>query len=462
MEPKGLKQEELKRIYSEYSARRPRSRELFERAQEHLPGGDTRTLTYHMPFPTFMHHGNGCRLFDEDGNEYIDFFNNATSLIHGHAHPRVVQAVEQQILKGSAFASPVLSQCELAAIICRRLPSADKIRFCNSGTEATMTAVRAARAYRQRYKVLKMEGGYHGSYDLVEVSIKPKLSDTGPTAAPNAVPEHVAVTPGVLQDCLVAPYNESEPAVDLIEKHREELSAVIVEPMLGSGGMIPANPEFLAALRDATSKHGIPLIFDEVQSFRVAPGGCQELFEVVPDITILGKIIGGGYPIGAVTGNEQIMRLFSPLEPRYLSHSGTFNGNPVSMVAGAATLQELTADEIERINHLGEMLRDRFRRVLRRVGLISRVTGIGSMAQVHFTPEKVAGWRQAVTGRMDLREMTHLLLLNRGIYTSKRVMFNISTPMSEPHVNQAARALEDSLSHIKPYIQRCHPELVLG
>jgi glutamate-1-semialdehyde 2,1-aminomutase len=449
----------LGEIYAQYEAKRKHSKKLYEKAIHCLPGGDTRTVTYHRPFPTFMSYGKGCHLFDEDGNEYLDFFNNATSLVLGHAHPKVVQAVRHQAGRGSIFASPVRSQIELAELIRRRLPSVDRVRFCNSGTEAAMAAVRVARAYRKKYRILKMEGGYHGSYDLAEISIKPDLKEAGPLEEPRSVPEDVSVSPGVVQDCIVAPFNEPEIASRLIEAHQGGLAAVLVEPMQGSCGMIPATVEFLRTLRTACSEHDIPLIFDEVQSFRVAPGGCQEMFGVAADLTVLGKIIGGGYPVGAVAGRGDIMELFSPLHQPSLTHSGTFNGNPVTMVAGTATLTELTAGEIERINSLGELLRTRIRQALLEAGLVAQVVGIGSMAQIHFTNERVVSWRQSARGRSDVREIVHLLLMNRGIFASKRSMFNISTPMSESEVEKAVEVLSTCLEEIKDYVRKVHPDL---
>ena len=363
MKAEEFKTQYLEKIYKEYSDTRSKSKYLFQEAQNYLPGGDTRTVTFFRPFPSFMVRGEGFNLYDVDGNEYIDFFNNATSLVLGHAHPKVVNAVLEQVKCGSVFASPLACQTKLAKILCDRLPSADRVRFCNSGTEATLTAIRAARAYRKKYKIMKMEGGYNGSCDLVEISVKPDLRKAGSINEPNAVPEDDSVSPGTLGECVIAPFNEPEIVSRLIEKHHDDLAAVIIEPMQGSCGMIPADFDFLKVCRDITTHFDIPLIFDEVQSFRLSPGGFQEICGVTPDITILGKIIGGGYPVGGVAGNKKYMDQFSPLNSSFLTHSGTFNGNPVTMVAGIATLSELQHSEIERINSLGANLREEFVRI---------------------------------------------------------------------------------------------------
>jgi len=461
MDSKMLFEEFLTKIHTTYIGKRPKSERLHKEAQHFLPGGDTRSVTFFKPFPTFMEHGEGCRLYDADGNAYIDFVNNYTSLIHGHSHAKVVEAVIEQVKRGSIFGSPVENQFKLGKIICDRLPSAEKVRFCNSGTEATMVAIRLARAYRKKYKIVKMEGGYHGSHDLVQISIKPPLEKAGPIEKPNSVPEDISFPPSAVNDCIIAPYNNGEITERIITQHKEDLAAVIVEPVQGSCGMIPPDPDFLRAVRDVTSKYKIPLIFDEVISFRLARGGCQEIYDVVPDITALGKIIGGGYPVGGIGGREELMDFFSPLNTTFLVHSGTFNGNPVTMAAGVATLNLLTVPEIDRINKLGEKLRRNFENVLEEVGINAQVTGVGSLAQIHFTKEEVRDWRGAATARADIRTMLHLLLMDRGIFSAARGTFNISTPMSEKEINESRVALKSCLVELKPYIEKAAPELIL-
>lgn len=460
MSEKKLFDDFIKRIHASYISKRLKSERLHKQARHFLPGGDTRSVAFYRPFPTFMEFGEGCRLHDVSGNVYIDFLNNYTSLIHGHAHPKIVEAVTEQAKRGSVFASPVESQVHLAQIICDRLPSAEKIRFCNSGTEATLTAIRFARAYRKKYKIVKTEGGYHGSHDLVEISVKPALQKAGPVENPNSVPEDISVPPNVVSDCIIIPFNKNEMAERIIEQHKEDLAAVLIEPLQGSCGMIPPNPDFLRVVREVTSKHTIPLIFDEVISFRLANGGCQKIYDITPDLTALGKIIGGGYPIGAVAGSEEIMDLSSPLNATFLSHSGTFNGNPVAMAAGFAAMSELTLPEIDRINDLGDKLRMEFNKVLEELGIISQVTGMGSLAQIHFTDQEVKDWRGAATGRLDVRELFHLLLMDKGIFAASRGMFNISTPMSEKEIKEASTAVKSCLLELIPYIEKAAPMLI--
>jgi glutamate-1-semialdehyde 2,1-aminomutase len=372
-----------------------------------------------------------------------------------------VEAVTEQIRKTSAVSAPVENQFKLGKIISDRLPSADKVRFCNSGTEATMGAIRLARAYRKKYKIVKLEGGYHGSHDMAEISVKPPLEKAGPAERPNAVPEDEGIPPNVVRDCVVIPFNRPDVAERVIAENQADLGAVILEPLQGSCGMIPADPEYIRTIRKVTAEYRIPLIFDEVYTLRLAPGGWQEIYNILPDITALGKIIGGGYPVGAVAGREEFMNLFSPLKPDFLVHSGTFNGNPVTMVAGCAALELLTAPEIDRINKLGGKLRSVMTRALHETGIISQVTGTGSLAQIHFTKEEVVDWRSASTGRVDLRTMLQLLLLNRGIFPAGRMMLNISTPMGEKEVEALGKALKSSLKEMKPYIEKAAPELIV-
>jgi len=461
MNPKKLFEDEFGRMAATYLAKRLESQRLYQQAQSFMPGGDTRSVTYYQPFPSFMDHAKGCRLYDVDGNEYIDFGNNQTSLVHGHAHPKIVEAVVEQVRRGSVFSAPVECQFRLAQHICGRLPSAEKVRFCNSGTEATMGAIRLARAFRKKYKVAKVEGGYHGSHDLVEISVKPPLAKAGPIERPNSVPEDVSIPPGVLQDCVVIPFNNAEVATRIVSEHQEDLAAVIVEPVQGSCGMIPSSLEYLRGLREVTSQYRIPLIFDEVYTFRLAPGGWQGLHNIVPDMTALGKIIGGGYPVGAIAGREEFMSLFSPLKPDFLSHSGTFNGNPVTMVAGVAALTELTGTAIDRINQLGARLRTNLTKALRDAGIIAQVTGTGSLAQLHFTKQEVTDWRTASTGRLDIRSLLHLWLLDHGIFPAARMMFNISTPMSEKEIDELGVTITNGLLELKPYIGKAVPELIV-
>jgi glutamate-1-semialdehyde 2,1-aminomutase len=416
---------------------------------EVLPGGDTRTVTYFSPYPLFMERGNGSRLTDVDGNHYIDFVNNYTALVHGHVHPKINEVVCRQLAKGTVYATPLEIQTQLAQVLCVRIPSLEQIRFCNSGTEATMLAIRAARAYTGRNKVMKMEGGYHGSHDVAEISVAPPIENAGPADAPYSLPGSPGIFQGIIDDIVVAPFNNVQATSRIIDCHRHDLAAVIVEPVIGSAGIIPADVEFLRFLRQATQSSGALLIFDEVVSFRLAYGGAQEIYGVKPDLTTLGKIIGGGFPVGAFGGRADIMAQFDPRHGK-LHHSGTFNGNAITMAAGLASLDMLTREEISRINQLGERLRAEMRQASSSAGIATQVTGMGSLVAVHFTDSEVHDYRSARMNKGVLSAM-HLSLLNQGIFAAPRGDFYISTPMSEHEIDgavQAFRALLDQMRSI--------------
>ena len=452
----------IAKLHSAYAARRPGSRQMHARAGRFLPGGDTRSVTFYHPFPAWMRYGQGFTLVDVDGLEYIDFQNNYTSLIHGHAHPKISEAVTGQVRSGAVYGAPAESQLLLAAELCRRIPGADKIRFCNSGTEATMLAISLARYITGRHKFLKMEGGYHGSHDGLQISIKPPLDRAGPVEHPASVPEHPGVPPNVLKNCVVAPFNAIKITENIISTHHRDLAAIIVEPVAGSCGMIPPLPGFLEMLREMATRFKILLIFDEVLCFRLAWGGCQQLFDVVPDVTTLGKIIGGGFPVGALAGSDAYLGRFAPDTGKYLGHSGTFNGNPATMTAGLAAMKALTAAEIERINQLGQILRTDLREVFSGLQITAQVTGAGSLAQIHFTGHQVQNYRSAATARTDLSAIFHLLLMEQGIFTASRACFNISTPMGPAQIDNLVTASRNALTTMRPYIESTSPELITG
>ena len=436
------------RLRERFRGRTSRSAELYARALGSLPGGNTRTSTFFRPHPLFADRAEGCRLHDVDGNVYLDLLNNFTSLIHGHGHPRITAAIAAQAAKGTVYAAPVETQLALAEEITRRVPSMQRIRFTNSGTEAVMNALRVARAFTGRSKFLKMEGGYHGSYDPVEISIAP--GPDGP-AWPAGEPDEIGLSPALMDEVLVAPFNDLATTRRLIEQHHEELAAVIVEPLMAAGGMIPADQRFLDGLRTATTAHRVLLILDEIISFRLAPGGAQQLYRVEPDLTTLGKIIGGGLPIGAFGGRADIMTLFDPRRTDRMTHAGTFNGSPICMAAGLASLELLTPAEIDRINRLGDRLRDGFQAAFTATGVRGRATGHGSLLQTHLVDGEVRNYRDGARAPGWYRRVTHLALLTRGVFSNWRTSFNVSTAMGEAEVDEAIAAFRAVLEELAPH-----------
>lgn len=435
-------------IEARYRERTPGSAVLYQRATASLPGGDTRTIAFHHPYPLAIARGQGATLTDVDGNHYLDFLNNYTSLIHGHAHPAIVAAVTEQVSKGTAYAALSPAQAELAAIIRERVASIDAVRFCNSGTEATMHAIRAARAFTGRPLLVKMEGGYHGSYDAVEVSVHPPLDAAGPAHDPRPLPEGRGITPGAAGDTLVLPFNDIAAVERLFAARGPAIAAVIVEPVMGTAGMIPATRAYLQRLRELTAASGALLIFDEVMSFRVATGGAQALYGIRPDLTAFAKIIGGGFPVGAFGGSADVMAQYDPRQGGHLWQSGTFNGNPITMVAGVAALEALTPEAFTRLNALGDRLRAGLEAAGRAAGAPVVATGLGSLVNLHLTDQPVTDYRAAVAADPEELRLLHLALLDRGIFAAPRGMFNISTPMTEADIDRAVEAVQAALTEL--------------
>ena len=439
------------RIRDVYLARTPRSRALHERARSALPGGDTRTGTFFAPYPPFMARGEGARIHDVDGNVYVDFLNNFTSLVHGHAHADVLRAVREQLGRGSAQAAPVEAQLALAERLQERVPSLGRVRFANSGTEAVMQALRAARAFTGRPLVLKMEGAYHGTYDATEVGGDP---GSRPPPWPWSTPDVPGLMQGVTEQVLVAPFNDLDTTLRVLEEHAPRVAAVIVEPVLHGAGTIPAERSFLSGLREATGELGVLLVLDEIVTFRLAAGGAQAIYAVKPDLTVLGKTIGGGFPIGAFGGRADVMEQFDPGRASHIAHSGTYNGNPVSMTAGLTAVDLLTTDRIGGIDALGERLAVGFQNALDGVGVAAHVTRAGSLVQIHLTEGPVRDYRSAARAGRKARALLHLALVNRGVFCGSRLNFNTSTAMSAEDVHLAVRALVDAAADVADALPR--------
>jgi glutamate-1-semialdehyde 2,1-aminomutase len=408
-------------LLDDYLSRTPRSRALFDRATSSLPGGSTRTTVYSAPYPPYAGSGSGLALTDVDGNVYRDFLGNYTSLILGHAHPAVVAAVEDQVRRGSAFAAPTETEVELAEELRRRVPSIEHLRFTSSGTEATMFAIRAARAFTGRPLIAKFDHSYHGTHDLV-----------------------MAGTPGVpaVIGGLIVELPWGDPAgIELALRGREgELAAFILEPVQGAGGVRAPGPGFLEFVRSLADRLGALVIFDEIISFRIAPGGAQEVFGVRPDLTTLGKIIAGGFPLAAFGGRADVMEIFDARRDGAVSHGGTFNGNPVGAAAGLATLRELDAGAYRRLDGLGARLAERLSARIAADGLDARIAQVGSLFQV-FRGEADAAFAPGAGRPSEL----YLRLLLDGFLIAPRGMGAIPTVATEQDVDDLADAIGRAL-----------------
>ena len=411
-----------------------------------LPGGVTRSIQAFDPHPTFMAAGAGCRITDVDGNEYLDLINNYGALIHGHAHPRVVDAIETQIALGSEFGGPTEIQVRLAESLAARVPSLERVRFTTSGTEAVLYAIRVARAFTDRRKILKFEGCYHGGYDDVLVSVDQGLGEPD-------WPRGVSASAGIDgADTLVAPFNDVDTADRIVKEHASELAAVIVEPVMVRG-MIPASQTFLRGLREITVANDVPLIVDEIVTFRLAIGGAQALYGILADITVLGKLIGGGLPIGAVGGRTDIMSHFDPAHFHPAHHSGTFAGSPVACAAGLVVLELLTAEAIDRLHGLGDRLRSGLQTALANLDISAQVTGSRMLVGLHLADRPVTDYRSARAADREGMRLLHMALLNRGLFTRANGSYFLSTATGESEIDEAVAGVRDAAGEIKSVLR---------
>jgi len=443
-------------IYNKYRKRTKKSRKVYERAKNFLPGGNSRTTIFWKPYPVYFQRGEGFTVYDLDGNEYLDFIGNYTSLIHGHTHPEIVEAIQAKVESGTSVHLPTEDEVQLAEQLCERFPSVDKIRFTNSGTEATINALRLARAYTGKDKILKAEGAYHGTHLPAEVSFNPDLSRIGPIDNPLSVPE-LGTPTSIANDVIIYPFNHRDVTERLIKKYRKELAAVIVEPVMRT---IPPEDDYLPFLREITSENNIVLIFDEVICARISRGGAQEYYGVTPDLTALGKLFGGGLPFGAFGGKDDIMRVSDPSKKESIGHGGTFNANPLTMAAGIVATEMLTTEAINRINSLGELQRGGVNKVLDELGIIAQITGVGSLMTIHLTDEHVKDFRTSAKAKKSLNHPLYISLLNNGITIASRIFTALSTPMTSREIEVFIEAYRHSMEKMKTLFKEVCPNLM--
>ena len=437
----------LAREQAAYERANSRSKEAFERSRRVLPGGVSRTLCYFPPFPCQTAYGEGCWMVDVDGHRRLDLFNCATTLILGHRPPAVVKAVEEQLTRGTAYQTNSGLETTLAETLVERVASVEQIRFTNSGSEGTQMAIRAARAFTGRTKIAKMEGGYHGTHDCVENSVRVPPGSGGPADAPVAVAGSAGITSGVLNDVVIVPYNNPAAAKRILTAYASDLACVIVEPILGSVGFVPAEREFLVGLREEAKRLGIVFILDEVQSFRLDRGGAQKLFGITPDLTCFGKIIGGGFPVGAFGGRREIMALFDTATGHgTIPHAGTFNANPITMTAGIATMEQLAEPVYQRLNTMGDRLRTRLMALGDRYRVPMYVSGIGSMFKIHFSEAPVRCYRDTLQTSAPMHAALFLFGLNRGIFLSEGGRCCLSVPMGDAELERYLAVVEEYLA----------------
>lgn len=405
----------------QYVTDNPLSQEQHLKAAKVLPGGNTRSVLFNEPFPITLTAGRGCTVTSLDGHNYLDFLGEYTAGLYGHSDPILRQAVLAALDHGWVMGGHIQAEEELARVICSRFPSIKLVRFTNSGTEANLYAISAAVAITGKKKVMVFEGGYHGG--VFVFAAKPS-----PLTAPF--------------DFVKAPYNDIEGTRKLLEDHRAQLGTIIIEPMQGSAGCIPAEHEFLKMLREWTDKNDALLIFDEVMTSRLSPGGLQSVLGIAPDLTTLGKYVGGGFSFGAFGGREDLMRRFDPLQADAFGHAGTFNNNVFTMLAGAAGMRDVyTPTAALALNARGDELRLRLNQEARRSRFPMQFTGQGSMMSVHMCPGSIRSIRDLTTAALPLRDLFYFFMLKSDVWLARRGMINLSLPMGNAACDRLVHAV---------------------
>jgi glutamate-1-semialdehyde 2,1-aminomutase len=426
-------------IEERYRARTRKSAELERRAERVMPGGDTRTVAWHQPYPLTIARGEGPFIWDVDGNRYIDLLGNYTSLVHGHAYPPIVDAMVHASRSGTAWAARSQAQVELAEILCERIASVEQVRFCNSGSEAGMLAAQAARHITGRKVLLMARHGYHGSYFATAPA------EAGAVAGrQERLPHYVHSASGSSRNDLLADFGNTASFEKILRERGDEIATVFLEPVLGSGGVVTPPPDFLERVAHAAHRAGALFVLDEVITLRLSPGGAQELFGIRPDLTMMGKIIGGGLPVGALGGSAEVMACFDPHKPGSLYHSGTFNGNPATCAAGAVSITELTSERIAIMDAQAQRLSAGLEREGNRLELRMSMRRAGSLMNVVFAPE-------LADEAARLYRNFHLSSLNHGIFIAPRGLIALSTVITAELITEAgerfAAALRDTVEN---------------
>ncbi len=429
-----------------------RSEQLYKQARELLPGGVSRNTVLRNPYPPYADFGKGCRLTDIEGVTRLDFSNNMASLLHGHACPAIIDSVTEQLKKGSAFTMATEVEVRYADFLIKRNPSFEKIRFVNSGTEAIMATLKASRAFTGKPKVAKVEGAYHGQYDYAEVSQTPSPETWGNIDQPNSVPVAHGTPRSALDDVVVVPFNDIERAIAILDATVDELACVLLDLMPHRVGLRPVEPSFVEAIRAWTEKHGVLLVLDEVITFRTEVGGLQQQYKITPDLTAMGKAIGGGFPVGAIAGRKEVMDVMNPLAETVLfPHSGTFSANPITMTAGLTSMELFDAFAIERLNALALRAIYGIEEAIAETGATACVTGAGSMFRIHMKEQPPKNFREAY---LSPEENAKLKILLDHLYDEGFLMINtcsaaLSTPMTETEIDALVNAVKSGLQQLK-------------
>lgn len=387
-----------------------KSKEIFQKACEVLPGGVSRNTVFREPFPDYVQSASGCHITDIDGIKRIDFANNMASLIHGHAHPAIVETVTEQLRKGTAYTMATKIEAEFAELLCDRVKGFERIRFMNSGTEAVMAMIKLSRAFTGKPKIAKAEGAYHGTYDFAEVSQTANPDNWGDINSPNSVPLVKGTPKSVLEEVIIFPYNDIDRTIAILNRFSDQIACVIIDPVPHRVGLVKGNSEYIEAVYKWTRKNNALLVFDEVVTFRVGYGGAQEMYSITPDLTALGKIIGGGFPVGALAGRADIMELMNPrLGKPSFPHSGTFSANPITMVAGYTAMKLFDKEAVLKLNSLTGKAIQQIRESIKIADVPVSITGAGSMFRIHFRANPPKTYREAYQSKETQQVLKNLL-----------------------------------------------------
>ncbi len=439
-------------------SKKEHSEKIYEKAREVIVGGVSRNTVFRKPYPNYANTASGCHITDIEGTVRTDFANNMAALIHGHSFPPIVDAVIDQLKRGTAYTLASEIEVAFASHLIDRVKSFERIRFVNSGTEAVMAMIKASRAYTGKAKIAKAEGAYHGTYDFAEVSQTANPSNWGDIDSPSSVPLAYGTPQSVSKDVLIYPYNDIERTLAILDKHADDMACVIVDPVPHRVGLMPGKKEFIEAVYNWTRKNGALLVFDEVVTFRVNYGGAQENCTVTPDLTALGKIIGGGFPVGAVSGCAEVMKVFDPHEKNLLlPHSGTFSANPITMTAGYTAMQHFDQEAVKKLNDLTEKAKKQISEAIQIADVPMSVTGAGSMFRMHLHPNPPLTYREAYQNEEGKQLINELL--DYMYYDENTLMINtfscmLSTVMEQKEIDQLTESLQRAFVAFKPKIEK--------
>jgi glutamate-1-semialdehyde 2,1-aminomutase len=428
------------------------SEALYDRAQQVMPGGCSRNTVLRKPHPLYVAKGDGCYVTDIEGVTRIDFANNMASLIHGHAHPVIVAAVSEQLKRGTAFTLATEQEIIYAEAMCERVAAFENIRFVNSGTEAVMSALKASRAYTGRPKIAKVEGAYHGIYDFAEVSQTSTPANWGREDRPASVPVSYGTPKSTLDDVVVIPFNDAERAIEILDAHADELACVLLDLVPHRIGLMPATTEFVNAIRDWTRKNAALLVCDEVITFRCRYQGAQAFYDIEPDLTAMGKMIGGGFPVGALAGSRKSMSVMDPHAQTVLfPHSGTFSANPITMTAGHRAMQLFDDEAITRLNDLGQRARDQLSEAIRIADIPACVTGASSMFRILMKPSPPKDYRSGFPCELETAKLQCFIdyVTENGVLLIGTGTGMLSTPMGVAEIDRLCDVALKGFRHVK-------------